>query len=387
MKRKRLLIITNRFYPQVGGAERNIFLLSQELGRHYDVDIFTPIRDNDNPTEKIGPVTIFRFYNLFNLSNKFPYIKAKTLCLGMFFKILFHRYDIIHCFPAINYNNLLAIIAARLTFTPIFMTVFDLFDYADILKKNSYTALKDLHLNSREKFWLKQFSYIFTISNRETNMIKAVNPNVELSIVPVDLSEFETVSKGEILLCRDHYKISRNKKIILLLGRVSHIKGQDILLECLKSIRQKHQDFIVLIVGSIQHEPDYYQKLKSYIDDENLSDFVQFTGAIPRENISALLHACEMHILPVRFMNSGAVVIETWASSKPIIQSRYVDPNFVIEGVNGFTFEDQNDLTQKILYLLEHPDEAKKMGEQGHAFVKDRFLYSKLVAQYRRVYY
>ena len=37
--KRRLLIVTNRFHPELGGAEMNIFLQSQELGKYFDVEV------------------------------------------------------------------------------------------------------------------------------------------------------------------------------------------------------------------------------------------------------------------------------------------------------------------------------------------------------------
>ncbi len=87
-------------------------------------------------------------------------------------------------------------------------------------------------------------------------------------------------------------------------------------------------------------------------------------------------------------MNSGCINSETWASSRPIIQSSRVDPNYVEEGVNGVTFDvdDPEQLAQKIRFLLERPELCSKMGRSGRELVETRLLYPHLIAQYLRGY-
>ena len=90
----------------------------------------------------------------------------------------------------------------------------------------------------------------------------------------------------------------------------------------------------------------------------------------------------------MRFMNSGAVNSETWASERPIIQSNRVDPSYVEEGINGMTFDlnDSQELAQKIIHLLERPELCRRMGRRGAEFVRARLVYPRLIEQYLEAY-
>ena len=386
MSRKRLALVANRFHPQLGGAELNTYFQSIELSRFFSVDVITPIRDRDPRREKTSGVRIFRVHDLYNPLNRFPSLGSETLCPSVFGKILTGGYDVIHCFPALNRNNLLALTAARLRGIPAFLSNFDLFNYTELLESSSSIDFEKLSLTKRQKKHLGRFDAIFTISERETRLIREANENVFLSTVPIKIEEYE--DRVDEPAFRRKYGIPSDAQIVLCLSRVSRVKGQDVLLKAVPLLREKLDRFVVLYVGRTDYEPDYYAEMQDFVERERLEDHVIFAGGVPREDALAALRLCAVHVLPMRFMNSGAVVVETWASERPVIQSTRIDPNYVKEGENGLTFkiEDPDDLVEKIAHLLREPELCRRMGEAGRKLVEQRFLYPHLIDQYLRTY-
>lgn len=387
MTRKKLLIITNRFYPQLGGAEINITFQARELAKEYDVEVVTPLRDNNPTQEVVDGYIITRVRDCYDGNKPFPNQAAVTLCPSIFFKVLFGNYHLIHCFPALNNNTLLAMIAAKMRGIPIFLSNFDLFDYASYLKKhpNDIDGIYKMKLGRKQQTFLKFFTSIFTISKRETQLIREVNPHTYLSTVPITLDEFEQPLDLDKVKRKYHL---RNVPLLLCLSRISYLKGQDILIHALPLLKQRLKDFQVLVVGTDSYEPEYSKTLKRYVEEQDLVNNVIFTGAVGREEALAILKLCHIHILPVRYMNSGAVVIETWASRKPVIQSGKVDPNYVVEGENGYTFDLKNprDIVDKICLLIENPAKCREMGEKGRKLVEEKFLYPQLIKMYKAHY-
>ncbi len=383
---KRIAIVTNRFHPQVGGAELNIYLQALELSKHMEVEVLTPLRDNDERTEHDNGIRIYRLRDFLNPRNEFPRLEAATLCPSVFTRILAGSYDLVHCFPALNRNNMLALWASRLRRIPAFLTTFDAFDYARLLERHAMTRIKELRLTTRQRDYLSRFAAIFTISARETALIKEANRNTFLSIVPIQPQEYQ--QEHDVAGFRRDYDIPEDKMIILCLGRVAHIKGQDILLRAVPKVLERLRDFMVVFVGRTDYEPSFYREMEEYVDRNALQGHVRFTGAVPREKVLAALKACTIHVVPVRFMNSGAVVVETWASGRPVLQSNRVDPNYVEEHHHGLTFdvEDQADLSEKLEYLAARPDACRRMGANGKQLVAKQFLYEHLIGQYMETY-
>ena len=87
-------------------------------------------------------------------------------------------------------------------------------------------------------------------------------------------------------------------------------------------------------------------------------------------------------------MNSGAVVVESWISGTPVIQSDAVDPNLVKEGKNGFCFNSENvkELQKKMAKAYAMKSALPAMGEEGKKMVLEKYTYKNLIELYMTSY-
>ena len=82
-------------------------------------------------------------------------------------------------------------------------------------------------------------------------------------------------------------------------------------------------------------------------------------------------------------------LMEYMASGKPVIAYRCGgNPELVKDGVNGFLIEPQNskELAGKIRYLLDNPQLAKKMGDEGRSLLKRSFGLDVMVSRTLQLY-
>jgi phosphatidylinositol alpha-1,6-mannosyltransferase len=207
-----------------------------------------------------------------------------------------------------------------------------------------------------------------------------------LSTVPIQLDEYDQDIQVDTF--RAKYGLDEDTPIILCLSRVAQIKGQDILVNAVPLLKERLKKFCVLIVGRSDYEPEYTRQMQGFVRQHQVEEYVQFIGGVPRQDALAALRACAVHVLPMRFMNSGAVVIETWASHRPVLQSTRIDPVYVDENENGLTFDIDRpeELVDKIVRLINDPALCQRMGANGRRLVEQKFLYPHLIAQYMEAY-
>jgi trehalose synthase len=55
-------------------------------------------------------------------------------------------------------------------------------------------------------------------------------------------------------------------------------------------------------------------------------------------------------------------------------------------GAGGFLVDTVEECAERLLWLLRHPDEARALGEQGRARVRERFLLPRLLADELQLY-
>ncbi len=386
-KRLKLAIISNRFYPEVGGAETNIFYQARKLAEKHDVTVICPKRIKKPRLEKVDGITILRMTDIFNIPPKYPNLKAKTLCLEIFFHLLMSDYDIVQCFPALNYNNIAAYVAAKLKGIPYILCFFDFVDYAAIIKAEGRInpdLLNGIKPSLNQRFVLKGMDYAFAIAEKEISFIRKFNPRIEYSPVPILLEEYES----EVENPRGDLGIPETDFVFLCLGRVSHIKGQDIALQAFIKAAQEMQGACLVFVGRTDYEAEFFEYLQSMITQNALKDRVFFTGVLERDKVLGWLRYSDIHVIPVRFMNSGAVVVESWISDTAVLQSNVVDPNLVIEDYNGYLFpsEDVGKLAEKMILAYSNRHKLPKLAMNGKALVKSKYTYDYLIELYEKTY-
>lgn len=379
----KIALVLNRFYPEVGGAETNLYFQAQELSKRHEVTVFTPRRLPETAKkERLGDFSVRR---LLDVKNRLPNIGRDTFMPGIFFRILFGKFDAVMAFPALNRNNILALFAARIRRIPYILCSFDLLDYAEIQKKTGAIdphCLESYVPSRRRQRLFAKCSHIFAISNREMDVFRRYNPHVSFSPVPVKTSEYE--AEVDRAAFRKRYGIAQDAMAFLVLGRVSRIKGQDIAVKAFAEAAAKMPGSVLAVVGRSDYEPEFLDGMKRIIRDAGLEDRVVFTGMIPRDDVIAFLKTSDVMLAPVRFMNSGAVIVEAWAAGTPVIQSDAVDPDLIEQGVNGWRFpsEQPSVLAERMLEAYENRGRLPEMGAKGREKVLDGFTYPKLISIY-----
>lgn len=388
MRKRKILLVTNSLHPQVGGAEINVGLQARELAGSFEVEVATPRRAYDPVDERVMGVRVRRLWNAHNPTDRAPSLGARAFCPELANMIVGGDYDLIHCFPSVNPNNQLALVLGAARRIPTFLSAFELFDYAYHLEALGLPLDKiaELSPSRREATFLSRYKAVFTTSRRETEVVARYSRRAVLSLVPVDLAEHD--EPADPAGFRARYGIAPHERVLLCLGRVSFVRGQDILLRALPRLFATFGRARVVIVGRADHEPAFLARMHRFIEEHGLQRDVIFTGTLPRRHVLDALAACDAHVIPARFMSSGAAVVETWASRRPVIQSDRVDPSYVEEGKNGVTFEPgcEVDLAAKIARVLGNPGLRRAMGEAGRALVERRFQYKNLVDLYMRDY-
>jgi len=386
-KRIKIALVTNRFYPEVGGAETNIYYQARKLAETNEVSVFSPKRLKFPALERVAGFRLRRMFDLLNRPAKYPNLKSKTLCPTLFWYLMVGKYDVIQCYPSINYNNIIAFIVSQIKKTPYILCFFDFMDYAKHLKhhgKIELDILDKIPVKWYQKIILTKMDHAFAIAEREINFLKQFNPNVEYSPVPVLSAEFEVPVDKPPLMNTWH----NDPFVFLCLGRVSYIKGQDVALEAFCKVAPQMPDAKLVFVGRSDYEPQFLENIKERMHKAGISGQVHFTGKVERTEVLAWLRHSQVNLIPVRFMNSGAVVLESWISDIPVIQSDVVDPNMVIDKENGYLFpsEDANACAEKMLLAYEQRDLLPQMAARGKEQVKSKYSYEYLTNLYQRTY-
>ena len=193
----------------------------------------------------------------------------------------------------------------------------------------------------------------------------------------VDVEKFNnnSVTPARLNAIIEEYNLPTDKKIILLIGRLTRWKGQELLIDALAKIKDRN-DFHCVFTGDDQGRVKYTEgllnKIKSYNMDGDFT-FIKHTDDVP-----ALMKACDIvvsaSIEPEAF---GRIAAEGEAMGKIVLASNIGGSlDNLKDGITGrhFISGDADDLSQKLTWALELPeDERKKISENAQNFVKENF--------------
>ena len=164
--------------------------------------------------------------------------------------------------------------------------------------------------------------------------------------------------------------------LALALGRLHHNKGFDVLLEAVAKVPRLH----LWLAG----DGDERAVLEGLARTLGIEDRVHFLGW--RDDVAALLAACDMLVSSSRHEPLGNVVIEAWAAGAPVVASASEGPRALIrDGENGLLvpIEDADALAAALARLAADRALAPALAAGGRAAFEAEFTEARVVALYR----
>jgi len=170
---------------------------------------------------------------------------------------------------------------------------------------------------------------------------------------------------------------------------VTEGKGQHILLQAFKNLAQRYNNFFLVIVGKTpQGEEEYYENLKKYIFENNLSDKIKLLGYC--DNIPELMNCIDYFVLASKNETFGLVLIEAMAAGCIVLGSNAGGvPEIIEDNKNGFLFTpfDIRDLSDTLEKVLKLDDEQyAKIRKNAISTLSTKFSVSRFVEQMNNIY-
>ncbi len=167
----------------------------------------------------------------------------------------------------------------------------------------------------------------------------------------------------------------QNARLILALGRLHENKAFDVLLEAMARI----SDLYLWIAG----DGPLREQLESHAERIGVKPRIRFLGW--RDDTAALLAACDVFVCPSRHEPLGNVVLEAWASGKPIVAADSVGPGMLIDHMqNGVLVpvDDAESLADAIRAVFKDDNLRDQIAQGGREAFEANYTESIVVAKY-----
>ena len=208
-------------------------------------------------------------------------------------------------------------------------------------------------------------------------------PEMELANKVYDFTTTEQICMGigmDTNICADAdafrkaYRIQ--KPFLLYAGRKDAGKNVHTLLRYFAEYKQRHGDSdlqLVLIGGGSIEIP------------ASVRDDVYDLGFVSRQDKYDAMAAAELLCQPSHNESFSLGIMESWLCGRPVLVHSQcaVTRDFARRANGGLYFRNYFEFEGCVQYILTHPEQARTMGQNGGAFVRENFDWDVIVEKYR----
>lgn len=166
-------------------------------------------------------------------------------------------------------------------------------------------------------------------------------------------------------------------------GRLEWEKGFHELLSAFEKIAVQFPDVRLDLVG----DGSLRSQLESRVRASGLASRVRFTGPLPHN--AEIYRSMDLYVQPSLFEGASITILEAMGVGLPVVATDSGGPaGLVRQGETGLLVPsgDANALSEAVVHLLKHPDEAIRMGEAGHRRAHDLFSSRVFIEEMTRIY-
>ena len=195
----------------------------------------------------------------------------------------------------------------------------------------------------------------------------------------------EEKNKSESILdLRYHLKLSKDSKILLMLGTYDSNKGHSHIFKAMNLVLSKYPECHLVICGD-------HRGLEKYLVIKSMENIMLGTKNIHlldyMQNASYLIKQVDILLIASQITEAfGLTAIEAMKYKKPIISTDIdgLRETIGVDGDAGYCLEKNNysSYADKIIYLLENEMIRDSMGKNGRKRVEDKFNSARMSKEY-----
>ncbi len=169
------------------------------------------------------------------------------------------------------------------------------------------------------------------------------------------------------------------------LEKTNSYKGLDRLLEAFAIISEKMPEARLTVVGFGSGMADYLAMAERY----DITDRVHFTGRQDRDALPRIYRQADIFALPTRHDNFPLVILEAMSSGLPVVSTPIgAIPTIIDDMKTGYLVppNDVENLAAKLVGLLAHPEQVKRLGRAGRVRAEQKFSWNEQTRKTNRLF-
>ena len=202
---------------------------------------------------------------------------------------------------------------------------------------------------------------------------------------PFDTDEF--LSLPEPGLFRTKYDIDPALKVVMFLGRIHYIKGNDFLIRGFAEALKLRNDLFLVLVGP---DDGHMTECKAIVEELEISENVLFTGFLGGKYKNSALVDADIVVQLSRFEQGAWAPLEGVLCKTPIIVTSSTGTGEDVKRLKAgylVDFDDNKMLADTIINIIENVDEARELTVSARNFIIENLSMNARVGEYTSLYY
>ncbi|MEM9273618.1 MAG: glycosyltransferase [Cyanobacteria bacterium P01_F01_bin.143] len=380
----KILVVVPAIGNVYGGPSKSVIELTQSLGKQgITVDLVTT---NANGSNSLGvPLNCWIEKGYYRIQY-FSYWAIKDYKISWdLTQWLWHNvnnYDLVHTNSIFSYAILPAYLACIRSRIPYVVTPRGMLEPWALSHK---AWKKHFYFHLLEKPALNRASAIQMLASTEAQRTKSLKLQTPFTIIPNGIHRQDFASLVSPELFYQKFPETRDKKLILFLGRIDPKKGLDLLAQAFGNIHTQFPQSHLVIAG-----PDnigFLPIAKQYFADANCLTKVTFTGMLTGQLKYSSLSAADIYIAPSYSEGFSMSVLEGMASGLPcVITTGCNFPEAAQEQAAYVVNINADAIAEALVQCLQSPQEAKAMGARARQLILEKYTWDKIAKNLIDIY-
>jgi len=387
----KIAVFSDNFYPELSGISDSLVEQASELSRlGHQIDFFVPCYGEKDfavshlPYKEIEIGKNVSIHRLFALPFPAP-TKQGRMILPTFLRWIALQKkhpDIIHThlFFGAGFEGLLA---SFFLHKPLIGT-----SHTPLTEFLKYSPIKAKFLNN---FALRFVSWYYNRCDFVTAPSQSIldemkqygfyKPSRVISN-PIDLNHFFPAKEDEQANLKKEFGL--DSFVVLYTGRLAQEKKIDDIIRAIAILKEKIPGLCLVITG----HGDVEDSLRTLAQELNIVEKVKFFGTVSNTDHAHIYQASDIFAIMSTAETQSLSMMKAMATGIPPIGANARGlAEYIHDNSNGYLIDpgDYQALAEKILFLYEHPEERKRLGEGGIATVK-QFSRTKIAKEWETLY-
>jgi glycosyltransferase involved in cell wall biosynthesis len=166
----------------------------------------------------------------------------------------------------------------------------------------------------------------------------------------------------------EQYKIHKDEKIVLFLGRITMQKGPEYFIAAAKKVLEVMDNVKFVMAGS----GDMIRRTIEMAAAMGIGHKVLFTGFLRGSDVEKVFKLADLYVMPSVSEPFGIAPLEAMSHDVPVIVSKQSGVSEVLNHALKVDFWDINEMANKIIAVLKHPPLASTLRQHGSFEVRRR---------------